>query len=171
MIRNEKDVFGVFIQNNKLAKYIGDYIMRDNNYTPEKIINDFLRNFNFIGLENLLETATRTVNFPKYELLKNKETKEQLLRVLLAGYKKSDIVVQRANGTLVIKHEKNPESETEQSSGFEPFGQTYIAKRAFKLEFKLNSNVQVKSVTFEDGILNVLFDIIEDQEVEDIEIK
>lgn len=65
--------------------------MRDNNYTPEKLINDVLRNF--IGLENLLETATRTVNFPKYEILKNKDTKEQLLRVLLAGYKKSDISV------------------------------------------------------------------------------
>jgi HSP20 family molecular chaperone IbpA len=141
--------------------------MRDN-YTPEKLINDVFRNF--IGLENLLETATRTVTFPKYEILKNKETKEQLLRVLLAGYKKSDIVVQRANGTLVIKHEKSPEDETENVSGFEPFGQTYIAKRAFKLEFKLNANVKIKNVTFEDGILNVLFNIVEDQEVENIEI-
>jgi HSP20 family molecular chaperone IbpA len=141
--------------------------MRDN-YTPEKLINDVLRNF--IGLENLLETATRTVTFPKYEILKNNETKEQLLRVLLAGYKKSDIVVQRANGTLVIKHEKNPEADPEKDLGFEPVGQTYIAKRAFKLEFKLNANVKIKKVTFEDGILNVLFNIVEDQEVEDIEI-
>lgn len=44
--------------------------MRDNNYTPEKLINDVLRNF--IGLENLLETATRTVNFPKMKYLKTK---------------------------------------------------------------------------------------------------
>lgn len=139
-----------------------------NNFDPEKIIQDVLRNF--IGLENVLDNYTRTVTFPKYEILKNKETKEQLLRVLLAGYKKSDIAIQRANGTLVIKHEKNPESETDKDSGFEPFGQTYIAKRAFKLEFKLNSNVKVKSVTFEDGILNVLFDIVEDEEVVDIKI-
>jgi HSP20 family molecular chaperone IbpA len=139
-----------------------------NNFDPEKIIQDVLRNF--IGLENVLDNYTRTVTFPKYEILKNKETKEQLLRVLLAGYKKSDITIQRANGTLVIKHEKNPEAETDKDSGFEPFGQTYIAKRAFKLEFKLNSNVKVKNVTFEDGILNVLFDIVEDEEVVDIKI-
>lgn len=61
---------GLYSKNNKLAKYIGDYIMRDNNYTPEKLINDVLRNF--IGLENLLETATRTVNFPKMKYLKTK---------------------------------------------------------------------------------------------------
>lgn len=139
-----------------------------NNFDPEKIIQDVLRNF--IGLENVLDNYTRTVTFPKYEILKNKETKEQLLRVLLAGYKKSDISIQRANGTLVIKHDKNPEAATDKESGFEPFGQTCIAKRAFKLEFKLNSNVKVKNVTFEDGILNVLFDIAEDEEVVDIKI-
>ena len=138
------------------------------NFNPEKIIHEVLRNF--IGLENVLENCTRTVTFPKYELLKNKETKEQLLRVLLAGYKKSDIVVQRANGTLIIKHEKPSESEDEPKSDFEPVGQRYIAKRAFKLEFKLNSNVKIKNVKFEDGILNVLFEIIEDEEIVNIKI-
>lgn len=141
--------------------------MKDN-FNPEKIINEVFRNF--IGIENILDGYTRAVTFPKFEILKNKETKEQLLRVLLAGYKKTDISVQKANGTLIIKHEKNPEAELENNSGFEPLGQTYIAKRAFKLEFKLNSNVKVKNVTFEDGILNVYFDIIEDEDVVDIEI-
>lgn len=141
--------------------------MKDH-YTAQSLINDVLRNF--IGIENILDNAARTVTFPKYEILKNKETKEQLLRVLLAGYKKADITIQKANGTLVIKHEKDPQGDTEKASGFEAMGQTYIAKRAFKLEFKLNSNVKIKSVKFEDGILSLLFDVNEDEDVVNIEI-
>lgn len=140
--------------------------MKDN-ITPEKLINDVLRNI--IGLENLFDSVTSPVSFPKYEILKNKETKEQLLRVLLAGYKKSDISIQKVNGRLIIKHDKNPDAQ-ENTTGFEPYGQTYIAKRAFKLEFKINSNVKIKSVTFEDGILSLLFDVVEDEDVVDIKI-
>jgi HSP20 family molecular chaperone IbpA len=142
--------------------------MRDN-LTPEKLINDVLRNI--IGFQDFFDSATSPVNFPKYEILKNKETKEQLLRVLLAGYKKSDISIQKGNGRLIIKHDKkNPDAGQENNNGFEPYGQTYIAKRAFKLEFKMNSNVKIKSVTFEDGILSLLFDVDEDENVVDIKI-
>lgn len=137
------------------------------NLTPEKFLNDLFRNF--IGLENILDNTSRAITFPKYEIYKNKENGKQLLKVLLAGYKKSDISIQKAKGRLVIKHEKNPE-ETDLENGFEPFGQRYIAKRAFNLQFQLNPNVKIEEVKFEDGILSILFDIIEDEDVVDVQI-
>jgi len=125
---------------------------RNNN--TEKLVEDVLKNF--IGIESLFNSVIRNDSFPKYEILKNKTDNAYYLRVLLAGYKKSDLDISLDKGTLYIEHAKKEENQNEDQD-IEYLSNKVIAKRAFKLAFRVSPNVEVENADFEDGILTIKF--------------
>lgn len=125
-------------------------LSRNNN--AEKIFEDILNSF--IGLD--FNSVIKNDSFPKYEIVKNKTENSYFLRVLLAGYKKSDVSIFLDKGTLYIEHTKKEENQNEDQD-IEYLSNKVIAKRSFKLAFRVSPNVEVENAGFEDGILTIKF--------------
>jgi molecular chaperone IbpA len=86
-------------------------------------------------------------NYPPYNTIKESET-EFRLEVALAGFKKNEITVYTENNKLFIEGTKEVDS-----------GKEYIhhglANRAFTRVWTVSDDVEVKEVTFDDGLLTV----------------
>lgn len=86
-------------------------------------------------------------NYPPYNTIKESET-EFRLEVALAGFKKNEITVYTENNKLFIEGTKEVDS-----------GKEYIhhglANRAFTRVWTISDDVEVKNVSFEDGLLTV----------------
>ena len=86
-------------------------------------------------------------NYPPYNTIKESET-EFRLEVALAGFKKNEIAVYTENNKLFIEGTKEVDS-----------GKEYIhhglANRAFTRVWTVSDDVEVKEVTFDDGLLTV----------------
>lgn len=124
--------------------------------TPNR--TDFLPSFfrTVIGLENLLNFDPKPVSFPKFEILQNSEKNQYLIRVLLAGYEKTDISVSIDRGSLIVEHIKKEDGDVEDThDGFVHVSEKVIARRAFKLGFKLTNNIELTEAKFENGILSI----------------
>ena len=111
-------------------------------------LNNFLNNA--IGFESFFERFRdlRSVNagFPHYNIKKAGEDK-YVIEMALAGYKKSDIEVEVADGILFIEG-KSPQAK-------EDFVHRGIAKRAFKKQLQLSEYVECTGAKLEDGMLKV----------------
>jgi molecular chaperone IbpA len=111
-------------------------------------LNNFLNNA--IGFESFFERFRdlRTVNegFPHYNIRKAGEDK-YVIEMALAGYKKSDIDVEVADGILFIEG-KSPQAK-------EDFVHKGIATRSFKRILQLSEYVECKGAKLEDGMLKV----------------
>ena len=111
-------------------------------------LNNFLNNA--IGFESFFERFNRlpTINtgFPHYNIKKAGEDK-YVLEMALAGYKKSDIEVEVADGVLSIKGKS-----TEKNEDFIHQG---VAKRAFQKQLQLSEYVECVGAKLEDGMLKV----------------
>ena len=111
-------------------------------------LNNFLNNA--IGFESFFERFRdlRSVNagFPHYNIKKVEEDK-YVIEMALAGYKKSDIDVEVADGILFIEG-KSPEAQ-------EDFVHKGIATRSFKRILQLSEYVECKGAKLEDGMLKV----------------
>ena len=98
----------------------------------------------FRGMGALQQTDT---NYPPYNTIKVSET-EFRLEVALAGFKKNEITVYTENNKLFIEGTKEVDS-----------GKEYIhhglANRAFTRVWTVSDDVEVKEVTFDDGLLTV----------------
>jgi molecular chaperone IbpA len=111
-------------------------------------LNNFLNNA--IGFESFFERFRdlRSINagFPHYNIKKAGEDK-YVIEMALAGYKKSDIDVEVADGILFIEG-KSPEAK-------EDFVHKGIATRSFKRILQLSEHVECKGAKLEDGMLKV----------------
>lgn len=128
-----------------------------------------------ISLFNRLDKG----NFPVYQVTFNPNNKEVEIQVALAGYKKSDISVEQKDGALKISSSKvnegvkeettqpelegleKPEAPTEQPLVY--WSNSRIAKRAFSLEFSVNSFKVSKPAKFEDGLLILTLQKVEEE--------
>jgi molecular chaperone IbpA len=86
-------------------------------------------------------------NYPPYNLIKESNTATRL-EIALAGFRKSEISVYTENNKLFVKGEKDSVEETE-------YVHQGLAKRAFTRIWTISDDVEVKEVTFEDGLLTV----------------
>ena len=73
---------------------------------------------------------------------------ESSLEIALAGFKKKEVKVYTEHGKLIVEGKKEEKKETE----YVPRG---MAQRSFNREWQLTDDVEIKKVTFEDGLLTV----------------
>ena len=99
----------------------------------------------FNRLFNLHET---TNNYPPYNLVQISNV-ESRLELALAGFKKDEVKVYTQDGKLFVSGEKeNKESETN-------YVHRGVAQRSFTRAWTLSDETEVRSVTFEDGLLTI----------------
>ena len=89
--------------------------------------------------------------FPKVNVLTSEEGDEsvQIIEMALAGYKKENLTVEQYGFYLTVKGKRNIVSEKNKFSVKE------ISNRDFVYTISLNTNSEVKEVSFVDGILSI----------------
>ena len=134
-------------------------------------LNNFLNNA--IGFESFFERFHRsnTINagFPHYNIIKKAGEDKYILEMAVAGYKKSDVVVEVQDGVLSIGGEQGA-SLSEHEENFVHKG---IAKREFRKQFQLSEYVECTGAKLEDGMLKVElnYNPPEDKKLKKITIK
>ena len=100
----------------------------------------------FDRLFNLHETTT---NYPPYNLVQVSNV-ESRLELALAGFKKKEVYVYTQDGKLFIEGQKeDKETQTE-------YLHKGLAQRSFTRAWTLSDDTEVRSVTFEDGLLSIV---------------
>jgi molecular chaperone IbpA len=106
---------------------------------------------NSIGLDEWFkrfDTAFEThTNYPPHNLIKESSV-DFRLEIALAGYKREDIEVTTEWNKLFIEAKKVDDSTDE-------YLHQGLAKRAFLRSWTLSDDVEVKDVSFEDGLLTI----------------
>jgi len=114
----------------------------------DKLLNDSSRWG--IGMDewiNRFTTASESYsNYPPYNYIKESST-EFRLEFALAGYKKEDIEVITENNNLYVESKKSESSKTDE------YLHQGLAKRAFTWSRTLSDDVEVRDVSFENGLL------------------
>jgi molecular chaperone IbpA len=86
-------------------------------------------------------------NYPPYNVIKESAT-EFRLEVALAGFKKKELAVYTENNKLFIEGQRESNSDKQ-------YVHQGLANRAFTRTWTISDDVEVKDVTFEDGLLTV----------------
>ena len=106
---------------------------------------------NSIGLDEWFkrfDTAYEShTNYPPYNLIKESNV-DFRLEIALAGYKREDIEVTTEWNKLFVEAKKSGNSEDE-------YLHQGLAKRAFTRTWTLSDDVEVKDVSYVDGLLTV----------------
>ena len=105
---------------------------------------------NSIGMDDYLNQfweGTTTSNYPPYNLI-NINNVESRLEIALAGFKKSEVKVYTEYGKLVVEGKKEEKDESD-------YAHRGVAQRNFTRSWTLSDETEVRSVTFEDGLLTV----------------
>jgi len=103
---------------------------------------------NSIGLDTYFENifnVTNQVNYPPYNIV-HVNNVESRLEIALAGFKKKEIKVYTEYGKLVVEGTKETKEEEE-------YLHRGLASRSFTREWSLSDDIEVKNVTFADGLL------------------
>ena len=118
-------------------------------------INQLLEriNRNSIGMDDYFDRIftlhETTTNYPPYNLVSVNNV-ESRLEVALAGFKKAEVFVYTESGKLFIEGQKeDKETETD-------YVHKGLAQRSFTRCWTLSEDTEVRSVTFEDGLLSVV---------------
>ena len=109
-------------------------------------------NKNSIGMDTYFDRLTSqhetTSNYPPYNLIQVSNT-ESRLELALAGFKKKQVNVYTQDGKLFVEGQREDEES----------GNDYLhrgmAQRSFTRAWTLSDETEVRSVTFEDGLLSI----------------
>jgi molecular chaperone IbpA len=99
----------------------------------------------FHRLFSLHET---TSNYPPYNLVQVSNV-ESRLELALAGFKKKEVYVYTQDGKLFVEGQKE-DKETESN-----YLHKGLAQRSFTRSWTLSDDTEVRSVTFDDGLLSI----------------
>ena len=104
---------------------------------------------NSIGLDQYIDQfwGTTPQTYPPYNIVQH-NNHESSLEIALAGFKKKEVKVYTEHGKLVVDGKKEEKKETE-------YVHRGMAQRSFNREWQLTEDVEIKKVTFEDGLLTV----------------
>ena len=100
----------------------------------------------FDRLFNLHETTT---NYPPYNLVQVSNV-ESRLELALAGFRKAEVNVYTQDGKIFVEGQKE-DKETETN-----YLHKGLAQRSFTRAWTLSDDTEVRSVTFEDGLLSIV---------------
>ena len=117
-------------------------------------LNQFLDliNRNSIGMEDYFDRLTTlhetTSNYPPYNLVTVSNV-ESRLELALAGFKKKQVNVYTQDGKLFV------EGQREDGETNNDYVHRGVAQRSFTRSWTLSDETEVRSVTFEDGLLSI----------------
>ena len=103
---------------------------------------------NSIGLDTYFENifnVGQQQSYPPYNIV-HVSNVESRLEIALAGFKKKEIKVYTEYGKLVVEGTKATKEEEE-------YLHRGLASRSFRREWSLSDDIEVKDVTFADGLL------------------
>ena len=110
-------------------------------------------NKNSIGMDEyfdrLFEFKNETTSYPPYNLVQLSNV-ESRLEIALAGFKKEEINVYTEYGKLFVDGKKD---DKEEQTSYVHRG---LAQRSFTRSWTLSDETEVRSVTFEDGLLTIV---------------
>jgi molecular chaperone IbpA len=112
------------------------------------------RNIGYDWLPSAFEDLAHSVpsvGFPPYDIEKKSEN-EYNLKMALAGYSPDDVEVVVEKGVLTVSSNRFNSDESAPPTQFVYRG---IAKRSFKLSFKLGEHMEVSGANFENGLLSI----------------
>ena len=98
----------------------------------------------FDRLFNIHESST---NYPPYNLIQVSNV-ESRLEIALAGFKKEEVNVYTEYGKLFVEGQKESREDTN-------YVHRGMAQRSFTRSWTLSDDTEIRSVTFEDGLLSV----------------
>jgi HSP20 family molecular chaperone IbpA len=98
----------------------------------------------FDRLYSLHETNT---NYPPYNLIQVSNV-ESRLEIALAGFKKEEVNVYKEFGKLFVEGQKEVKDDTK-------YAHRGLAQRSFTRAWTLSDDTEVRSVTFENGLLTI----------------
>ena len=99
----------------------------------------------FDRLFNVHETST---NYPPYNLIQLSNV-ESRLEIALAGFKKEEVNVYKEYGKLFVEGQK-------ETAGDAKYVHRGMAQRSFTRAWTLSDDTEIRSVTFEDGLLSIV---------------
>ena len=109
-------------------------------------------NRNSIGMDEyfdrLFNVHESSTNYPPYNLIQVSNV-ESRLELALAGFKKEEVNVYTEYGKLFVEGQKE-DKETDAS-----YVHRGMAQRSFTRAWTLSDDTEIRSVTFEDGLLSV----------------
>lgn len=108
-------------------------------------------NRNSIGMDEyfdrLFNVHESSTNYPPYNLIQVSNV-ESRLELALAGFKKEEVNVYTEYGKLFVEGQKESRDDTN-------YVHRGMAQRSFTRTWNLSDQTEVRSVTFEDGLLSV----------------
>ena len=105
---------------------------------------------NSIGWDDYFQRfwdSNTNVNYPPYNIV-HVNNVESRLEIALAGFKKKEVKVYTEYGKLFVEGTKEQKEE-------ETYSHRGLAQRSFSRAWSLSDDVEVKDVSFADGLLTV----------------
>ena len=99
----------------------------------------------FDRLFNIHESST---NYPPYNLIQVSNV-ESRLEIALAGFKKEEVNVYTEYGKLFVEGQKESKEDTTS------YVHRGMKQRSFTRAWTLSDDTEIRSVTFEDGLLSI----------------
>ena len=109
-------------------------------------------NRNSIGMDEyfdrLFNVHESSTNYPPYNLIQVSNV-ESRLELALAGFKKEEVNVYTEYGKLFVEGQKESKEDTTS------YVHRGMAQRSFTRAWTLSDDTEIRSVTFEDGLLSI----------------
>ena len=104
---------------------------------------------NSIGLDRTIQNFWESTNvtYPPFNIIQE-NNHESTLEIALAGFKKKEVKVYTEHGKLIVEGKKDEKKENE-------YVHRGMAQRAFQRGWQLTDDVEIKEVSFEDGLLSI----------------
>ena len=104
---------------------------------------------NSIGLDRTIQNFWESTNssYPPFNIIQE-NNHESTLEIALAGFKKKEVKVYTEHGKLIVEGKKEEKKENE-------YVHRGMAQRSFQREWQLTDDVEIKEVSFEDGLLSI----------------
>ena len=104
---------------------------------------------NSIGLDRTIQNFWESTNatYPPFNIIQE-NNHESTLEIALAGFKKKEVKVYTEHGKLIVEGRKDEKKENE-------YVHRGMAQRSFQRGWQLTDDVEIKEVTFEDGLLSI----------------
>ena len=104
---------------------------------------------NSIGLDRTIQNfwESSNANYPHFNIIQE-NNHESTLEIALAGFKKKEVKVYTEHGKLIVEGKKEEKKENE-------YVHRGMAQRSFQRGWQLTDDVEIKEVSFEDGLLSI----------------
>ena len=104
---------------------------------------------NSIGLDRTIQNFWESTNasYPPLNIIQE-NNHESTLEIALAGFKKKEVKVYTEHGKLIVEGKKDEKKENE-------YVHRGMAQRSFQRGWQLTDDVEIKEVSFEDGLLSI----------------